>query len=100
MKGFYLLLYAIALKTLLLSPFKYTKTDKSLITPPHKIDMQLNTSVSFRYLKYESIAVKDVFSSFLFLIDFFYIYIYCSKFNAEFNKLIQTVGYHARLFEK
>jgi len=58
--------------------------------------MQLNTSVSFRYLKYESIAVKDVFGS-------FYIFsytLYCSKFNAEFNKLIKTADHRARLFEK
>jgi len=37
--------------------------------------------------------------AFLFSIDFFYIYIYCRKFNAEFNKLIKTVGHRARFFE-
>ena len=31
--------------------------------------------------------------SFLFSIDCFYIYMYCRKFNAEFNKLIKTVGH-------
>jgi len=39
-------------------------------------------------------------SSFLFSIDFFYIYKYYRKFNAEFNTLIQTVGHYARFFEK
>jgi len=34
------------------------------------------------------------------LIDFFNVYIYCRKFNAEFNKLIQTVGHRARFFSK
>jgi len=29
---------------------------------------------------------------------FFYIYIYCRKINAEFNKLIKTVGHRARFF--
>ena len=32
---------------------------------------------------------------FLFWIEFFYIHIYCRKFNAEFNKLIKTEGYRA-----
>jgi len=32
--------------------------------------------------------------------DFFYIYIYCKKLNAEFNKLIQAVGHRARFFPK
>jgi len=36
---------------------------------------------------------------FLFSIDFFYIYIYSRKFNAEFNELIQTVGHRARFIE-
>jgi len=40
--------------------------------------------------------LKDVFGSFLFFRYFyFFIYIYCKKFNAEFNKLIKTVGHHA-----
>ena len=43
--------------------------------------------------------IKDIFGSFLFSI-LFYIYIYCRKFNAEFNKLIKTVGHRARLFPK
>ena len=38
--------------------------------------------------------------AFLFSIDFFYIYIYCRKFNAEFNKLIKTVGHRDRFFPK
>jgi len=39
---------------------------------------------------YMYVLFKDVFGSlFLFSIDFFYIYIYCRKFNAEFNKLIK-----------
>jgi len=33
---------------------------------------------------------------FLFSTDFFYIYIYYRKFNAEFNKLIKTEGHLAR----
>ena len=33
-----------------------------------------------------------------FSIDFFYIYIYCRKFNAAFNKLIKTVVHCARVF--
>jgi len=41
---------------------------------------------------------QDVFSSFFTFDDFFYIY--CWKFNPEFNKLIQTVGHRARFFEK
>ena len=28
-----------------------------------------------------------------------YIYIYCRKFSAKFNKLIKTVGHRARCFE-
>jgi len=39
--------------------------------------------------------IKDIFGSFLFSI-LFYIYIYCRKFNAEFNKLIKKVGHRAR----
>jgi len=31
---------------------------------------------------------------------FVYIYIYCKTFNAEFNKLIKTVGHLARFIEK
>jgi len=46
------------------------------------------------------IFIKDVFGSFLFSIDFVCIYIYCRKFNAEFNKLIKTVGQRARFYEK
>ena len=45
---------------------------------------------------------KYVFGIFLFFILFFYIYIYYRKFNAEFNKLIKTVGHVANnltLFE-
>jgi len=38
--------------------------------------------------------------AFLFSIDFFYIYIYCRKFNAEFNNLIKTVGHRDRFFQK
>jgi len=45
-------------------------------------------------------VVKDVFGSFLFSIVFFYIYIHYRKFNAEFNKLIKTVGHRAHFFEK
>ena len=37
--------------------------------------------------------------TFLFSIDF-YIYIYCREFNAEFNKLMKTVGHPARFPEK
>jgi len=33
-------------------------------------------------------------------IDFFYIYIYYRKFNAEFSKLIKAVGHHAHFFRK
>ena len=29
---------------------------------------------------------------------FFYIHIYCRKFDAELNKLIKTEGQHARVF--
>ena len=49
-----------------------------------------------------SFIIKDVFGSFSFSIDFFYIYIYCKKVNAEFNKLIKTVGHRTRCihFEK
>ena len=43
-------------------------------------------------------SVKDVFGSFLFLIDCFYIYLYCRKVNAEFNKLVKTVGHRVRSF--
>ena len=43
---------------------------------------------------------KDVFGSFLCSIDFYYIYIYCKKLNAEFHKLIKTVGHHHGFFEK
>ena len=41
------------------------------------------------------------FDFFIFIFDFFlYIYIRCRKFNAEFNKLIKTIGHRARFFEK
>jgi len=43
------------------------------------------------------IGFKDIFGRFLFSIDFFYIYIYCRKFNAEFNKLIKTVGHRRKM---
>ena len=36
---------------------------------------------------------------YIFDIFYFYIYIYCRKGNAEFNKLIQTVGHRARFFK-
>jgi len=39
---------------------------------------------------------KNVYSCFV-LDRYFYIYIYCRKFNAEFIKLIKTVRHHARL---
>jgi len=42
--------------------------------------------------------IKDIFGSCLCLIDLFYIYIYCRKFSAEFNKLTKTVGHHAHFF--
>ena len=45
-------------------------------------------------------TIKDIFYSFLFSIDFLFIYVYCRKFNAEFNKLIKTVGHCACFFEK
>ena len=41
------------------------------------------------------IAVKDVFGCSCFSIDLFYIYIYCRKFNADFNKVLKTVGHRA-----
>ena len=41
------------------------------------------------------IEIKDLFGIF-----FLYIYIYYRKYNAEFNKLIKTVGQSARFFEK
>jgi len=41
----------------------------------------------FNYL----MSLKDVFNIFLFPAIFFYIYKYCRKLNAEFNKLIKTV---------
>ena len=33
-------------------------------------------------------------------IDCVYIYIYCRKCNAEYNKLIKIIGHCARVFEK
>jgi len=49
-------------------------------------------------------ACRSIFlasvTCFLFSIDFLLIYVYCRKFNAEFDKLIKTVGHHARFFEK
>ena len=45
-------------------------------------------------------TAKDDFYSFFIFARFFYIYIYCRKCNAEFNKLIQTVGHCVRYFEK
>ena len=45
--------------------------------------------------------LKTFWVFFLFSIDcFFYIYIYCRKFDAEFNKLIKALGHRARFFEK
>jgi len=46
------------------------------------------------------ITFKDIFYSFLMLMDFCYIYIYYRKFNAEFNKLIKPVGHRACFFRK
>ena len=47
------------------------------------------------------IVFKDVFGiCFKLLIDFFYIYTFYKKVNAEFNKLIKTVGHRALVFEK
>jgi len=43
-----------------------------------------------------NISLKEVFGIFLFSIKKFYIYIYCRKFNTEFNKLIKTAGHCAR----
>ena len=41
--------------------------------------------------------LKTFWVFFLFSIDcFFYIYIYCRKFDAEFNKLIKALGHRAR----
>jgi len=47
-------------------------------------------------------VINHIFGSFCvcFCIDLFYIYIYCRNFNAEFNKLIKTVGHLAVIFEK
>ena len=56
--------------------------------------------VNFRLHWHWSDEFKDVFGIFLFSIEFFYIYIYCRKFNAEFDKLIKTVGHRVRCFEK
>jgi len=41
----------------------------------------------------KDVCLKTFSAVFFFLIDFFYIYVYCRKFNAEFNKLIKTVGF-------
>ena len=48
----------------------------------------------------KTIAFKDDFYYLSFSIFFFYIYKYCSKFNTEFNKLIQTVDHHTRFFRQ
>ena len=45
-------------------------------------------------------SLEDVFASCFFSIDFFYMYIHNRKFNAEFNKLIKTVGHRACFFKK
>jgi len=46
-------------------------------------------------------ADLKTFSFFVFFRYFFiYIYIHCRIFNAEFNKLIKTIGHRARFFEK
>ena len=37
--------------------------------------------------------LKTISIVFFFWIDFVYIYIYCRNFNADFNKLIKTVGH-------
>ena len=46
------------------------------------------------------LRVKNVLGCFLFLIDFFCIYIRCRKLYAEFNKLIKTIGHCACFFDK
>ena len=47
-----------------------------------------------------NLSLLKTFSAvFLFSIDFFYIYIRCRIFNAEFNKLIKTMG-HCSFFRK
>ena len=53
-----------------------------------------------REKNYKIYAFKDVFSIFLFSIEFLFIYIRCRKFNAEFNYLITTTGHRARFFPK
>ena len=50
--------------------------------------------------RFTSMEIKTFSAVFLFSIYFFYIYINCRKFNAEFNKLIKTVGHLASFFSK
>ena len=43
----------------------------------------------------------DFYSFFIFDRSFLHLHnLYCRKVNAEFNKLIKTVGHHTRFFEK
>jgi len=48
-------------------------------------------------VSFKTISIKSIDLCF---IEFFYIYIYGKKFNADFIKLIKTVGHHARFFWK
>ena len=45
------------------------------------------------------LVILKTFSA-VFNFGYFYIYMFCRKFNAEFNKLIKTEVHRARLFSK
>ena len=78
---------------------KNKETETKLIDDLTVHDLQ-GKEVLLCHLFYCHTLVKDVFQFVLFSIDFFYIYVYCRKFNAELNKLIKTKGHRACFFGK
>ena len=49
----------------------------------------------FKRISVQLCSLKTIAIAYLYSIDFCYVYIYCRKFNAEFNKLIKTEGHRA-----
>ena len=61
--------------------------------------MQIHTKLHDKIPKIRfNKTFRDVYY-FIFSIDF-YVYIRCRKFDAEFNRLIQTIGHRARFSRK
>ena len=74
---------------------------QTLINHLRFISDQLYECASRKTLVSSYYIFKDVFRSFIYIrYMFFYIYIRCREFNAEFNKLIKLICHRARFFVK